>query len=1260
MGSPLRRDEDFAPWVDAQPGGVGVLVGWSDPSRGALLASAGTDRTVRIWDAETGAPVGDVLIGHTAVVGALTCVTCTDGRVLLVSAGEDCTVRVWQTESGEPLGDPLIGHTGWVMALTSWIAPDGEPRVASASTDATIRIWDPIVGQQVGEPLAGHTAGLWALTSFVDSAGVVKLASGGDDGTIRLWRADTAEPVGNPIPADASGLYGLIVCETSNGATRLVAGGIDGKIRVWDPETGSAVGEPLKGHKAAVRSFASWRSPDGLTLVASASADGTIRIWDLDSQAAVGPARTGHYGWMPAVVSWTGADRATRLASAADGGVIRIWDPNSGADLVPPLLGHVAGIWALTSWIRPDGNARIASAGDDATIRIWNPDSGAAVGIPLRGHTAGVWSLTSWLDDGAARIASAGDDGTIRIWDPDSGASIGAPLAAEAAWIPALVSWVDAGIATLASGGIDGVIRIWDAGSGTLLHSLVGGHDGWILSLTSYVRADGVRMLASGGADATIRLWTVGTGALVGQPLTGHSAWVRSLTSWTRADGTVRIASGSFDGTVRIWDPEQGVQVGEPVVGHANRVGAVTSWLDSQAIARVASGSDDDTIRVWDPDSHGAVGPPLVGHTSGIWALTSWIGPTTGPRVASAGYDGTVRMWDPLGGTAVRTIEVGPVAIWGLSDAPTNRDLLGRQVLADAVADQLYRAVDSETTEDVGPTVVSIEGPWGSGKSTLMRMIRDRAPRATPAKPRRTRTFAVREAVRELRRFGHAMPSALTEAPPGGVVTAWFNPWAHQSGEQVWAGLVNELIDAAGPALYCSDADRERYWFARNLGRMDRFAIRRVLLRRTTSPLLGLALVSVAAPVLLAVAELNLSLKLLGESWSAINIAVVLTLAFLVSGTIHTLFRYRYGRVARYLPGEMFHLPMPEGILLSDKDQPERIDDPLRRARAGTLYLLQHDVAGMLSDLNRAGYSVVVFIDDLDRCRSETTAEVFEAINLFLSGLTANGQLKARFVVGLDPSVVAGHFDRYAVQEGATATPYADDRSPGWAFLRKLVQLPVLVPHVSDMGVRRFVETVTGIAAPPPVVARVRAPDVNEGNWAAPRPTPASSAQVPPAISVRRDSPAAGRRTRVETFAWKTLEQHPDVANYIVARLAAQPERSIREAKRMLNVWQLYERVSSQTEPLSRPADAVRRARHLVIVAEIVTRWPALQRSLHREISGRRVLESLADAVESDEQWRDCLRLLDPGENEQALNHLRQLLRDHDGQAVAAIASRLL
>jgi WD40 repeat protein len=1267
---------DDTSWLAATPGGVGAVASWTQPDGSTRLASSGSDHTVRIWNPSTGSAIGNPLIGHTAALWGLTVWTDGTGHAWLASSGEDHTIRMWDPETGLPLGDPLTGHSGWVVSLASWTSQDGRARLASASLDGTVRLWDVATGVQLGDALTDHTSPVWAVRHWLTPDGRRHLATTGDDGTVLTWDVDAATPKVRMLASLPGGQWDLAAWRTMSGEPRLASAGTDGTIHVWNPVSGHQIGQPLTGHSAAARSLTTWQQPSstasrpaGTTILASAGADGTIRFWDPETGGTVAEPLTGYSGWLPSLTSWVEPDGGVRIASAGDNGAIQVWDFASMAPVGTAMVGHTSALWALASWTRGDGSVRLASAGDDGLIRIWNTDTGAQVGQPLTGHTAGVWGLTASPDqDGEVRLASAGDDGMVRIWASETGEPVGDPLVGHSGWIPGLTSWVDAdGVVRLASAGIDGTIRIWNATDVVPVDPPMSAGAGWMMCLTAWTAGDGHAYIASGGADGAIRIWDPETCTIVGDPLRGHDGWVRGLTSWTGANGP-RLGSAGFDHTVRIWDAETRTQVGAPLTGHTALVSKVISWTDRTGREMLASGSDDSTIRIWDAQTGAQVGEPLLGHTSGVWALTTWTASDGSTRMASAGYDGTVRLWDLDRRIAIRTIEVGQLTMWGLSDAPTSRDALGREELAEAVADQLRGSRISDGRDHGGPTVVSIEGPWGCGKTTLMEMIRQRlpAPSTSPKKPGPRLT--VREAVALTSRYSRRKPVDAPTAPDYQImITAWFNPWAHESGQQVWAGLVHEITEAAGRVLYPAEPDRQRYWLTRNLSRVDRFAVRRMLLRRVVSPFLGVALVAIT-PLAVAFTQVNWRLHIFHHSVTVTALALAMAVVSLLAGLLLTAARYWWNPAARFLPAELLHRAVSDEIPSNASDsRSEAIVDPLRRARAGSLYLYQHDVAEILADLATVHHEMIIFIDDLDRCRASTTGEVFEAVNLFLSGLTSDGRMHARFVIGLDPVVVAGHLDGYSGQALTSAVPFGDDASPGWAYLRKLIQLPVIVPQVSDAGISHFVEQITTTPRPPTSATSSRTSAVLVPTAPPVLPTmdtSRSDRHIPRAREPHSAAPAHGvpDLNRAETIPWRALEQHPEVTDLVIARLGAQPDRSIREAKRMLNVWQLYQRILSATDPVSEPQAIIARARNLVLLAEIVTRWPALQRQLHRRFGPDRGLQILARSVDDDTQWAQAVNLLWPGPaaNRVALTNLRELMRSYGGDAVSELGAMLL
>jgi WD40 repeat protein len=111
---------------------------------GRRLATASWDGTVKVWDARTGREAlsfltlkAHVPLRSFAYNGACVCFS-PDGNRLASSTTADRTVRLWDAQTGQE-ALTLWGHTGPVHSVC--FSPDGR-RLATASEDQTVKLWD--------------------------------------------------------------------------------------------------------------------------------------------------------------------------------------------------------------------------------------------------------------------------------------------------------------------------------------------------------------------------------------------------------------------------------------------------------------------------------------------------------------------------------------------------------------------------------------------------------------------------------------------------------------------------------------------------------------------------------------------------------------------------------------------------------------------------------------------------------------------------------------------------------------------------------------------------------------------------------------------------------------------------------------------------------------------------------------------------------------------------------------------------------------
>ena len=234
-----------------------------------LIASAGPQNQVTIWDTSTGAEVTS-LYGHENQV--CDAVFSPDGRYI-ASASRYGIVKIWHAATGKELMN-LCEHKGDDRFTAILVySPDGK-YIAAASKDGVIRIYNVTTGVEA-MMLRGHEDGVNCVAFSPDGKRIV---SGGNEAPIKVWDANNGTEV-MKLNGHSDGVFSV---SFSPDGKFIASGGADKKVKVWDAATGSEL-MTLQSHDNAVLAVSF--SPDGRRLVSASRLDCTIKVWDMTSGA---------------------------------------------------------------------------------------------------------------------------------------------------------------------------------------------------------------------------------------------------------------------------------------------------------------------------------------------------------------------------------------------------------------------------------------------------------------------------------------------------------------------------------------------------------------------------------------------------------------------------------------------------------------------------------------------------------------------------------------------------------------------------------------------------------------------------------------------------------------------------------------------------------------------------------------------------------------------------------------------------------------
>lgn len=299
---------------------------------GRILATAGDDNIVHLYDAATGKPLEN-LNGNAAVVAALDDASGT----IVVSGAADNAVIAWDADptwqlAGQlgpnpetPLDlapSPFINR---VLALA--FSPDGKKLITGGgdpSRSGQLLLWDVENRTVIREFENAHSDTVFSVDFSRDGKYVL---SGGADKFVKIFNVETGEHVKS---FEGHTHHVLGVSFRADGAF-IASGGADNAIKIWNVETGEQA-RTIGTHSKQVTSISYIGVGDNII---TAGGDTTVR-----GHTASNGSNYRNFGGNPDYVYTADAARNESLVIAGgEDGILRVWDGTNGnllKSLEPP------------------------------------------------------------------------------------------------------------------------------------------------------------------------------------------------------------------------------------------------------------------------------------------------------------------------------------------------------------------------------------------------------------------------------------------------------------------------------------------------------------------------------------------------------------------------------------------------------------------------------------------------------------------------------------------------------------------------------------------------------------------------------------------------------------------------------------------------------------------------------------------------------------------------------------------------------------
>lgn len=295
------------------------------------------------------------------------------------------------------------------------------------------------------------------------------------------------------------------------------------------------------------------------------------------------------------------------------------------------------------------------------------------------------------------------------------------------------------------------------------------------------------------------------------------------------------------------------------------------------------------------------------------------------------------------------------------------------------------------------PLVVGVYGEWGAGKTSFMSQLKDNISQQNMSEGRKNISSK----------------------------QVWFNAWKYDNQSDLWIALLQAIT---------SQVEKDTVAF-------------KVLTRR----FLRLVSWKFFINITFIFSFFGLSLWLFDDAnlikdASSSKLSSILPTGILVSALY---FLGALKPTVALIQKMKNPLGMDINELVNGKDLPDRIE---------SIRAFDKDLEDRLNDYLGENGRLIIYIDDLDRCSPDHAVEIIEAVNLFLE------TDRCIFVIGMDHKLISSsielkykdlskRFSEFYVENGR----YSEERSYGEFFLKKIIQVPLNIPTLTEDEVKSYI-----------------------------------------------------------------------------------------------------------------------------------------------------------------------------------------------------------